>query len=297
MLINAANMAGLNTSFRTSFNRGMGSVESTYEQIATVVPSTTSENAYPWLGDMPGIREWIGEREIHKLEQHGYALRNKTFEDTISVERESVEDDQYGVYSPLFQMFGEEVGVFRDSLVYQMLLDGFINKCYDGQYFFDTDHPGYDKDGKEISVSNMQAGSSAPWFVMDTRRALKPLIFQNRREFGFVAKDKVTDDNVFDKNQFVYGTDGRCNAGYGFWQMAFGSKAALDDTNLNAALTAIATIKKRSGRPAGLKANLLVVGPSNRDKANKLVKAALINGGDTNTNQNVVEVLEVPWLD
>ncbi len=29
--------------------------------------------------------------------------------------------------------------------------------------------------------------------------------------------------NVFMNNQFIYGADGRSNAGYGFWQMAYGS--------------------------------------------------------------------------
>ena len=38
-----------------------------------------------------------------------------------------------------------------------------------------------------------------------------------------VGKTQETDENVFMKKQFLYGADSRGNAGFGFWQMAFGS--------------------------------------------------------------------------
>lgn len=43
--------------------------------------------------------------------------------------------------------------------------------------------------------------------------------------FGY-QWNKDTDENVFMNNQFIYGADGRSNAGYGFWQMAYGSTGA-----------------------------------------------------------------------
>jgi phage major head subunit gpT-like protein len=35
--------------------------------------------------------------------------------------------------------------------------------------------------------------------------------------------DSSTDQNVFMKKQFLYGVDCRDNAGFGLWQMAYGS--------------------------------------------------------------------------
>lgn len=61
------------------------------------------------------------------------------------------------------------------------------------------------------------------WFLLCTNRAIKPLIFQNRRKPKFVAKDRDNDDNVFYDKQYIYGVDSRCNAGYGLWQLVFGS--------------------------------------------------------------------------
>ena len=56
-----------------------------------------------------------------------------------------------------------------------------------------------------------------------TNRPVKPLIYQQRKKAKFVSKTQETDENVFMKQQFLYGADSRGNVGFGFWQMAFGS--------------------------------------------------------------------------
>ena len=67
------------------------------------------------------------------------------------------------------------------------------------------------------------AGHDSAWFLLSTSRPLKPLIYQERKKAKFVSKTAETDDNVFMKKQFLYGADSRGNAGFGFWQMAYGS--------------------------------------------------------------------------
>ena len=61
------------------------------------------------------------------------------------------------------------------------------------------------------------------WFLLCTNRFLKPFIYQLRKKIKFVSLTKDTDENVFLLDEFLYGADGRSNAGYGFWQMAYGS--------------------------------------------------------------------------
>ena len=65
--------------------------------------------------------------------------------------------------------------------------------------------------------------SDTAWFLLCTKRPIKPLIYQQRKKAKFVSKTQETDENVFMKKQFLYGADSRGNAGFGFWQMAFGS--------------------------------------------------------------------------
>lgn len=61
------------------------------------------------------------------------------------------------------------------------------------------------------------------WFLLDTTKPLKPVIFQLRKPTKFVSRTNENDSNVFNLNQYLYGADGRYNTGYSFWQLAFGS--------------------------------------------------------------------------
>ena len=86
-------------------------------------------------------------------------------------------------------------------------------------------------------------------------------------------------------------------AGFGFWQQAFASKAELTDANLDGAIQAMMSFKSDMGRPLGIQPNVLVVGPSNRAAAKKVVEAEYKAQGESNTNYKAVEVMVVPWLD
>ncbi len=296
MIINAANIASATRGFKASFQRGFDSPAPMMDRIATTIPSSTLTEDYGWIGEIPGMREWIGDRQINNLSMHDYSIRNKDFELTVGVDRTRFEDDQYGIFTPMMESMGYEARIHPDKLVFALLAAGFATACYDGQYFFDTDHAVLDADGNATSVSNVQAGAGNPWFLLDTTRPLKPIIYQDRKKPNFVLLNRETDENVFMSKKFLYGVDSRGNVGFGFWQMAFGSKATLDATNFEAAYDAMGAFKKDRGEPLGIKPNLLVVGPSNSSKARKIIEAQLINGGDTNTNYKRVDVLEVPWL-
>jgi phage major head subunit gpT-like protein len=296
MIINRQSLTTLTTGYKGNFQIGFEGVAPMWNRVATLVPSTTATEEYAWLGAFPGMREWIGERQIKNLAQHGYSIKNRKFESTVSVPKTAVEDDQFGVYAPMMQELGRSAAEHPDTLVFGLLKDGFATNCYDGQFFFDTDHPVVGANGVESSVSNMQAGSSPVWFLLDTRRALKPLIFQERKKPQFVAKDDPADDRVFMKDEYVYGTDSRCNVGFGFWQMAFGSKAELNEANLQLAYTAMTTLKGDEGRPLGILPNLLVVHPSLKFKADELLKAQMKNGGASNIMQGLVDSMASPWL-
>jgi len=216
MLINSSTLSALFRAFNTAFKQGFGMIAPQWSKIATLVPSSTKTEDYGWLGKIPRMREWIGDRQIQNLKLHTYSIKNKKFESTVGVDRDDIEDDQLGVYTPIMQTLGTNAAELPDELVFALLAAGFTTTCYDGQYFFDTDHPVILADGSEGSVSNVQAGAGNPWFLLDTRRPLKPLIYQERKKAQFVAMDKETDANVFMKNEYLYGVDCRCNVGFGF---------------------------------------------------------------------------------
>lgn len=301
MDINNANLKLLFAAFNAAFKAGLGQAASQFQQIATVVPSTTGSEEYAWLGQLPGLREWLGDRVVHAIGNHGYTIKNKPFELTVGVPRTVIEDDQYGVYTPLMTEMGRAAEAHPDELVFRLLKDGRTALCYDGQPFFSTSHKVLNEKGKEVNVSNLSddGGAGATWYLLETRRALKPLIFQDRKKPNFVAKTAETDDNVFQSGQFVYGVDARRNAGFGFWQLAHASNKALTAENLKAAITAMDTQTGDYGRPLGISPNLLVVPKALKFTANRLLTADLVNEGGVQVSNDLagtLDLLVADWL-
>lgn len=75
----------------------------------------------------------------------------------------------------------------------------------------------------EVLVAPELVRNPDMWFLLCTAKVIKPFIFQNRRKPALVAKTSPSDDNVFFNNEYIYGADMRCNAGFGLWQLAYGS--------------------------------------------------------------------------
>lgn len=268
-----ATAADIFSGFKAIFNKAFSGAKSTRDIIAMEVKSESKDETYTWLGRFPTFREWAGSRVIQNLESHAYTIRNKSFESTVGVSRDDIEDDNIGIFAPLFSQMGREASIHPDRLAYDLLKRGFTEKCYDGQYFFDTDHPVEVKDGQTVSVSNMQAGDGPAWFLVDANNELRPIIIQIRRPYEFVAMDKPTDDTVFDNKTIRYGVDSRINVGFGLWQLAFGSKAPLTHENFEAAKAAMATIPRDGGDKLGIAPTHLVVPPELEGAARRVLKS------------------------
>jgi phage major head subunit gpT-like protein len=298
MIINNSNLSFLTTGFKASYQQGFKGVAPMWQRVASLIPSTTKTNAYAWLGQFPMLREWIGERQYQSVMESGYELANKKFEATIKVKRDDIEDDQYGVYGSLFTEYGRAAATHPDVEIFAAILAGESSVCFDGQYFFDTDHPvGIEGQTPIVTVSNNQGGSGPRWYLLDTTRALKPFIYQKRSEYEFTAKfDPQTSDVVFDLDEYIYGIRGRMAAGYGFWQMAARSAQPVTAANVEALYTGMTQLQSNEGRKLGIQPNVLLCGPSTYFTARALIEAQMINA-TSNTLYKLVEIVNVPYLD
>jgi len=296
MLINATTLGAIFSGYSLAFSQGFAGAPTNYRDIATVVPSTNRDETYAWLGQFPTMRQWIGDRLVKSLAAHGYNIKNLPFEQTVAVERDDIEDDSYGLFTPIMSEMGRAAAEKPDQLIFPLLKAGFASNCYDGQYFFDTDHPVKATDGTDTIAANTDGGSGTPWFLLCTSRAIRPLIYQERRALNnLVRKDQETDDNVFFKRQFIYGSDGRCNVGYGLWQLAWGSKQTLDATHYAAARTAMMSLVGDEGRLLGIVPDTLVVPPSLEAAGRTLLQALLVSGGESNPWAGTAKLIVTPW--
>jgi phage major head subunit gpT-like protein len=289
----------LKTTLVARWNAGLKLSPDDWQKIAKLVKSNGKSNTYEWLSQFPAFREWVGSRLHKQFKETAYTVVNRKFESTVDVQRTDIEDDNIGQYGTLAESAGQSATDLKNDLIFQAIAAGFSSVCYDGQYFFDTDHPvaaNEDGSGAVIPVSNMQAGAGAPWVLLCTKRAAAPIYLQERMAAEFDSITSVQNGNVFDLDVYSFGGRWRGEAAYGFWQCAFGSKAALTADNFNAAYAAMMKFNGDGGRKLGIVPDTLVTGPDNMAVAEALLKAQQNAAGASNTNYNKVQLIVTPWM-
>jgi phage major head subunit gpT-like protein len=225
---------------------------------------------------------------------HDFSIKNLSWENTVGVP-ETIEDDTYGLFKPLFAQLAQDAKQHPDEMIFTLLAQGFASLCYDNQYFFDTDHPVLNADGSTSSVSNFGGGSGAAWYLLDTSKVVKPIIYQVRKDYNFVAMDKETDDNVFNAKEYIYGVDARSNVGL---VVAAGVciKQELTPATYGAARAAMMSLKGDNGKPLGVRPTTLVVPPNLEGTALQILQAEKNANGSSNIYQNTAQILCTPWL-
>ncbi|EOY1433859.1 Mu-like prophage major head subunit gpT family protein [Yersinia enterocolitica] len=149
MIVNAKVVKQIFVNLKATFQKAFSQAPSDWQKVAMVVTSTGKENDYSWLSRFPKMREWIGDKAVKALEAFNYTIRNKDFEATIEVDRNDIEDDQLLGYAQQAAAAGQSAAELPSDIVFALLSNGFVNLCYDGQPFFDTDHA-----VRGVSVSN-----------------------------------------------------------------------------------------------------------------------------------------------
>ena len=298
--ITQAQIDALNTTIKARFNAGLALKKDEWRKVAKLVSSDGKSNTYEWLSSFPAFKEWVGSRTHKVAKETAFTVSNRKFENTLDIPVEAIEDDNYGMYGDVAQSYGESVFDLQNDLVFGKIASGFSTVCYDGQFFFDTDHPVYpneDGTGVATTVSNMQAGTGEPWVLLCTARAPQPFYLQERIKPQLIARTSaVTSDHSFDNDVISYGGRWRGEGVCGFWQLAFGSKAELTEANFTANFKAMMKFKGDGDRKLGLIPNLLVVGPDNMGAAEDILKAVNKANGASNTNYGKVELFVSPWM-
>jgi phage major head subunit gpT-like protein len=298
MLLSAANLTSLFTGFAMDFQRGFEMGPIYWDKLIKTVPSATRTNQFPFMGRTTKFREWKGSRIIQNAEAKLYSLTNRHYEDTIGVNVDDIKDDIHGVYSEVFEMLGWDTKVFPDMSLGGLLKFATANidgptagpatengmvfsgpdiVGYDGKTLFSASHP-VGPEGNTTAVSNVDSGGSgAFWFLWDCGRPIRPAIWQEREAYKLVRMDAITDEKVFNENEFRFGIDGRSAIGVGYWQLCYASNQDLaNPTNYGKAIAAMEAFKTDAGQPFGAWSSdptkkYLVVPPTYRQVASQLL--------------------------
>lgn len=171
MIITPASLDAAFTGFSHSFQQGVMSAEPIWSKLAMQADSGTEQETYSFQARVPRMREWVGERVYNDLASNTYTLANKDYEDSFEVPRNKFEDDKFGIYRNTSMALGSAIALWPDDLVIEALLAGGSQLCYDGQYFFDTDHPKNPQDASAGTQANLYTSTALTAANFDTVRS------------------------------------------------------------------------------------------------------------------------------
>jgi len=161
MLVNRSNLEQIFINLKTTFNKAFDAAPSLWQKTTMLVPSGGSQNDYGWLSRFPRMRKWIGDKVIKALEAFKYTVVNDDWEATVEVDRNDIEDDNLGIYAPMAQEAGYSGRQLPDEIDADLKNNAFANLCYDGQFFYDSDHPVAGASVSNLGTAALSAATTA----------------------------------------------------------------------------------------------------------------------------------------
>jgi phage major head subunit gpT-like protein len=159
MLINKSNLDFLFQQWDARFKGVFQDTQTYYQYYATEMPSNTERTIHSWLAQQGPLREWVGHRVIESVVTRDFAIINKDWEKTVGLQKNKVSDDTYGVFANVVDDLGVQARFWPDDVMTAVVEAGTTQVCWDGQYFFDTDHPVDIDDSSKGTYSNNLVGA------------------------------------------------------------------------------------------------------------------------------------------
>jgi phage major head subunit gpT-like protein len=133
-----------------------------WTRLALHFASQQASETYKWLGMVPQVREWVGGRQVKPLRSQGVTIVNKTWEATVRIDADEQRRDKTGQIMVRINELARRVATHPNKLLTTLLLNGESTTCYDGQYFFDTDHSEGDSGTQSNYVTSDVSTPTAP---------------------------------------------------------------------------------------------------------------------------------------
>lgn len=127
--------------------------EALLSAISMLFQSDQDGEDYKWLGMAPQLQEWVGGRNAKGFRENGLRIENRHFESTIEVLVKELRRDKTGQVMIRIQELAERTNSHWLSLITTLVINGESNVCYDGQFFFDTDHAEGDSGTQSNDIS------------------------------------------------------------------------------------------------------------------------------------------------
>jgi phage major head subunit gpT-like protein len=137
-LVTSDFLSALLTNYRAIFKEQLSQKEreADYKPFTLEVQSDRNKESYNWLEAVPAMSEWIDERKVFGISPQFYEITNKNWESTFAVDRNTIEDEQYGMIQGKVRQLADRALAHISASVYKALNLGATDKTYDGVEFF-----------------------------------------------------------------------------------------------------------------------------------------------------------------
>lgn len=118
--------------------------------VAMRMSSDQAIETYAWLGNSPAMREFIAGRQPAELKENSFTITNKDYETSLNIKLKDLRRDKLGMVQMRVNQLADRAMDHPAKLLSNLIIAGESTVCYDGQFFFDTDH----LDGDSGTLSN-----------------------------------------------------------------------------------------------------------------------------------------------
>lgn len=175
MALTAGNVEVLRADITRTFDNQLAAVVPFWPRLTMTVPSDGYDERYSWLGSMPGMREWLGERIFNQLLASNYILANKDWESSVIVPKNVIADDRKGMYRFAIRNLANRAMYHPDELLLAAMVAGATELCFDGQFFYDTDHS-YGASGSQSNKLTFDSASATAPTTTEFKAAFNQMV-------------------------------------------------------------------------------------------------------------------------
>jgi phage major head subunit gpT-like protein len=162
--------------------------------ISTEIPCTSSQLTFGWTGLLRKMREWIGPRQVQQANRQTYTVVPRTWENTLSVDRFTLDDDQMGVFYRQIPDLMRQAKRHPDYQIRDLIensgvmVSSAIQKGPDGVAFWSTSHPIDLYDSSKGAYINDFTGGGQSVGGVNVGGALSPAAFTSLYEYMMTLK-------------------------------------------------------------------------------------------------------------
>ena len=150
--------------------------------IANFFGSDQLSEEYAFLGSAPTLREWVGGRQPVGLRSSGLTIRNLLYEGTLEINVDDLRRDKTGQIRARVQEFADRELTHWATLLSALLVNGTSLTCYDGQYYFDTNHNEGDSGDQsnliQVDISEVPASTHGSAVTAPSKEEAQHVILQ-----------------------------------------------------------------------------------------------------------------------